>query len=52
MRCRKLSLAVFPSNERAIALYVAAGFTREGRLRGQLRVGGEDRDVAVMGLRL
>jgi putative acetyltransferase len=48
----KLTLGVFPSNARAIALYRAAGFVEEGVLRGHLRVGGADRDVMLMGLAL
>jgi GNAT superfamily N-acetyltransferase len=48
----KLTLGVFPSNERALALYRAVGFVEEGVLRGQLRVAGSERDLVVMGLRL
>ena len=46
----KMTLAVFPGNERAVALYRAAGFIEEGVLRRHLRVDGGERDVAVMAL--
>jgi RimJ/RimL family protein N-acetyltransferase len=36
----KLSLGVFPDNERAIAVYERAGFVREGLRRRQFRVQG------------
>jgi len=48
----KLTLGVFPSNARAIALYRSAGFVEEGVLRGHLRLPGGDRDVMLMGLGL
>ena len=44
----KLSLAVFPDNERAIAVYERAGFVREGLRRRQYRVEGEFRDELLM----
>jgi RimJ/RimL family protein N-acetyltransferase len=44
----KLSLAVFPDNERAIAVYEHAGFEREGLRRRQYRVEGEFRDEVLM----
>lgn len=49
---RKLTLGVFPDNAPALALYRAAGFVEEGVLRAHLRVGGEDRDLVLMGLML
>jgi RimJ/RimL family protein N-acetyltransferase len=52
VRMRKLCLSVFPTNERAIALYRRAGFAEEGLQHGQVRVGGEDRDLLLMGLPL
>lgn len=48
----KLWLAVFPDNERAIAIYRRAGFVEEGRQRDQVRVGSQSRDLLLMGLRL
>lgn len=45
---RKLSLSVFPDNERAIAVYEAAGFAREGLRRRQYRSGDEFRDELLM----
>jgi RimJ/RimL family protein N-acetyltransferase len=48
----KLTLSVFPTNTRAIALYHAVGFVEEGVLRGHLRLADGDRDIVVMGLRL
>ena len=48
----KLWLAVFPDNERAIAIYRNAGFVEEGRQRDQVRVAGQSRDLLLMGLRL
>lgn len=45
---RKLSLGVFPDNERAIAVYERAGFEREGLRRGQYRSGGLYRDELLM----
>ncbi|HEY2704821.1 MAG TPA: GNAT family protein [Candidatus Dormibacteraeota bacterium] len=52
VRLAKLTLGVFPENHRALALYRSAGFEEEGRLRGHLRVGGEARDLVLMGLLL
>jgi RimJ/RimL family protein N-acetyltransferase len=48
----KLTLGVFPTNARALALYRAVGFVEEGTLRGHLRVAGGERDLVLMGLRL
>jgi RimJ/RimL family protein N-acetyltransferase len=50
VRLRKLCLAVFPDNVAAIAAYSRVGFAEEGLQRAQLNVGGEDRDVLLMGL--
>jgi RimJ/RimL family protein N-acetyltransferase len=44
----KLSLAVFPDNERAIAVYEHTGFVREGLRRRQYRVEGQLRDELLM----
>jgi len=46
----RLHLQVFAPNEAAIELYRACGFREEGRLRGHVRIGGEDVDVLCMGL--
>ena len=49
----KLTLTVFPDNERAIALYEKFGFLEEGRHPKQVRRrSGELRDVIDMGLLL
>ena len=45
---RKLSLGVFPDNERAIAVYEKRGFVREGLRRMQYRSGGAFRDEVLM----
>ena len=45
---RKLSLGVFPDNERAIAVYEKAGFEREGVRRRQYRTGDTYRDEVLM----
>ncbi len=45
---RKLSLGVFPDNERAIAVYEKQGFVREGVRRMQYRTGGDFRDEVLM----
>ncbi len=45
---RKLSLGVFPDNERAIAVYEKQGFAREGVRRMQYRTGGTFRDEVLM----
>ena len=45
---RKLSLGVFPDNERAIAVYEKRGFVREGVRRMQYRSGGDFRDEVLM----
>jgi len=44
----KLALAVFPDNDRAIAVYERCGFVREGVRRQQYRVEGELRDELLM----
>jgi RimJ/RimL family protein N-acetyltransferase len=38
---RKLTLGVFASNRRAVALYKKLGFTEEGRLKGQVVLRGK-----------
>ncbi len=48
----KLSLRVFPDNDRAIALYRSLGFRDEGVVRGEVRMPSGDRDMLLMGLRL
>ena len=45
---RKLSLGVFPDNERAIAVYEKQGFVVEGRRRMQYRTGDAFRDELLM----
>jgi RimJ/RimL family protein N-acetyltransferase len=45
---RKLSLGVFPENERAIAVYTKRGFVREGLRRRQYRSGSAFRDEVLM----
>jgi RimJ/RimL family protein N-acetyltransferase len=45
---RKLSLGVFPENERAIAVYAKRGFVREGLRRLQYRSGTAFRDEVLM----
>ena len=45
---RKLSLGVFPDNERAIAVYEKQGFVREGLRRMQYRSGDRYRDEVLM----
>ena len=45
---RKLSLGVFPENERAIAVYQKHGFVREGLRRMQYRSGDRFRDEVLM----
>jgi RimJ/RimL family protein N-acetyltransferase len=45
---RKLSLGVFPDNERAIVVYERAGFVREGLRRRQYRSGDVWRDEVLM----
>ena len=45
---RKLSLGVFPDNERAIAVYEKRGFVREGMRRMQYRSGDDFRDEVLM----
>ena len=47
-RLRKLSLGVFPDNERAIALYEKRGFVHEGLRRMQYRSGDRFRDEVLM----
>lgn len=47
----KMSLQVWPSNQRAIGLYTKVGFTEEGRLRQHYRrQSGELWDAVIMGL--
>jgi putative acetyltransferase len=48
----KLTLRVFPDNERAIGLYRSLGFQDEGLARGEVRMPGGDRDLLLMGLPL
>jgi len=45
---RKLSLGVFPDNERAVAVYEKRGFVREGLRRQQYRSGDIYRDEVLM----
>jgi RimJ/RimL family protein N-acetyltransferase len=45
---RKLSLGVFPDNERAISVYEKQGFVREGVWRQQYRSGDNFRDELLM----
>ena len=45
---RKVSLGVFPDNERAIAVYERCGFVREGLRREQYRSGDVYRDEVLM----
>jgi RimJ/RimL family protein N-acetyltransferase len=45
---RKLSLGVFPDNERAIAVYERRGFVREGLRRMQYRSADQYRDEVLM----
>ena len=45
---RKLSLGVFPDNERAVAVYEKRGFVREGVRRQQYRSGDTYRDEVLM----
>ena len=45
---RKVSLGVFPDNERAIAVYEKHGFVREGLRRQQYRSGDRYRDEVLM----
>jgi len=45
---RKVSLGVFPDNERAVAVYEHCGFVREGLRRMQYRSGDDFRDEVLM----
>ena len=45
---RKLSLGVFPDNQRAVAVYEKRGFVREGLRRMQYRSGHAYRDEVLM----
>src|SRR5687767_7702061 len=45
---RKLSLGVFPDNDRAVAVYEKRGFVREGLRRQQFRSGDVYRDEVLM----
>jgi ribosomal protein S18 acetylase RimI-like enzyme len=47
---RKLTLGVFASNDRAVRLYRGLGFVEEGRLRGQVILGGVPVDELLMAL--
>jgi ribosomal protein S18 acetylase RimI-like enzyme len=48
----KLSLRVFPDNQRAIGLYRSLGFEEEGLVKGEVRMPSGDRDMLLMGLAL
>jgi ribosomal protein S18 acetylase RimI-like enzyme len=48
----KLSLRVFPDNQRAIGLYRSLGFEDEGLVTGEVRMPSGDRDMLLMGLAL
>ncbi|HVC41469.1 MAG TPA: GNAT family N-acetyltransferase [Candidatus Saccharimonadales bacterium] len=48
----KLTLRVFPDNQRAIGLYRALGFRDEGLVKGEVRMPSGDRDMLLMGLAL
>jgi ribosomal protein S18 acetylase RimI-like enzyme len=48
----KLSLRVFPDNQRAIALYRSLGFQDEGLVKAEVRMPSGDRDMLLMGLLL
>jgi ribosomal protein S18 acetylase RimI-like enzyme len=48
----KLSLRVFPDNQRAIALYRSLGFQDEGMVKGEVRMPSGDKDMLLMGLSL
>ncbi|KAK7681559.1 hypothetical protein QCA50_015291 [Cerrena zonata] len=50
LRCHRLSLGVFDSNERAVKLYKKIGFVEEGRIRKANWVDGEWRDVVLMAI--
>jgi len=45
---RKLTLKVFATNERAIALYRKSGFVEEARLQGQYLIDGQPVDSLLM----
>jgi RimJ/RimL family protein N-acetyltransferase len=47
---RKIGLEVQHVNERAIALYLGRGFVEEGRLKREMRIGGQWIDLIQMGL--
>jgi RimJ/RimL family protein N-acetyltransferase len=47
---RKLTLGVFATNSRALALYRRAGFVEEGRLKGQVVLRGKPVDEVLMAL--
>lgn len=49
---RKLKLAVFATNERALRLYRKLGFVEEGRLRGDVILDGRPVDTLLMALGL
>jgi ribosomal protein S18 acetylase RimI-like enzyme len=48
----KLTLRVFPDNQRAIGLYRSLGFHDEGVVSGEVRMPSGDRDLLMMGLPL
>jgi ribosomal protein S18 acetylase RimI-like enzyme len=52
VRLTKLSLGVFPSNHRAIALYRSLGFVEEGIAWSEVRMPDGDKDLMIMGLLL
>lgn len=49
LNLHRISLHVLAHNERAIASYVHAGFIAEGKLREAAFIGGQWRDMMVMG---
>ena len=49
-KVRKVTLRVFASNDRAISLYRSFGFEEEGRLKGEVILGGQPVDELLMAL--
>jgi RimJ/RimL family protein N-acetyltransferase len=47
---RRVTLAVFEYNPRAIRTYEKAGFRHEGRVRGRLKRDGKRWDMLIMGV--